>query len=71
MSADESPRYRVAVYRAQGCYFALSIDLPGCCCRGATEVEAVENARASIRGYIAMARVLSGDRATVELEIKP
>ena len=48
---------------------ALVIDLPGCISRGATEVEAVENARGAIRSYLWMAEVLAGDRATVHVEI--
>ena len=61
--------HRVAVHRARGAYFARAIDIPGCVARGATEVEAVENARAAIRAYLWVTQVLAGDRATVELEI--
>jgi len=35
-------RFRIAIHRVQGCYFAHVADLPGCFSRGATEVEAVE-----------------------------
>jgi predicted RNase H-like HicB family nuclease len=62
-------RYRIAIHRAKGCYFALVIDLPGCIARGATEVEAVENARGAIRAYLCMAEILAGESATVHLEI--
>ena len=62
-------RYRIAIHRAKGCYFAHVIDLPGCFSRGASEVEAVENARSAIRAYLWVAQVLAGDRATVQLEI--
>lgn len=62
-------RYRIAIHRAKGCYFARVIDLPGCVSRGASEVEAVENARGAIRAFLWIAQVLSGDEATVELEI--
>src|SRR5258706_15838261 len=41
-------RYRIAIHRAMGCYFAAVDDLPGCFPRGASEVEAVENAAAAI-----------------------
>src|SRR5256885_5217880 len=37
-------RYRIAIHRAKGCYFAHVVDLPGCFSRGASEVEAVEKA---------------------------
>ena len=66
---NPSPRFRVAIHRAKGCYFAQVIDLPGCVSRGATEVEAVENARSAIRAYLWVAQALAGDRATVQLEI--
>jgi predicted RNase H-like HicB family nuclease len=62
-------RYRIAIHRAKGCYFAQVIDLPGCFSRGATEVEALENARSSIRAYLWLVQALAGDAATVQLEI--
>lgn len=62
-------RYRIAIHRAMGCYFAQVLDLPGCFSRGATEVEAVENARSAIRAYLWLAQALAGDAATVQLEI--
>jgi predicted RNase H-like HicB family nuclease len=70
-AATPSPRFTVAIHRARGCYFARVLQLPGCLTRGATEVEAVENARAAIRSYLLVAQVLASDRATVELEIRP
>ena len=63
------PRYRVAIHRAGGCYFARVIDLPGCCSRGESEVEALENARLAIRAHLWVTQVLAGDAATVQLEI--
>src|SRR5258708_35298784 len=62
-------RFRVAIHRAKGCYFAHVIDLPGCVARGASEVEAVENARAAIRAFQWVAQVLAGDDPTIQLEI--
>jgi predicted RNase H-like HicB family nuclease len=62
-------RYRVSLHRAKGCWFARVIDLPGCVARGATEVEAIENARAMIRAYLWVAQALAGDAATLVLEI--
>jgi predicted RNase H-like HicB family nuclease len=61
--------YRIAIHRAKGCYFAQVLNLPGCVARGASEVEAVENARATIRAYLWAAQVLAGDDPTVHLEI--
>lgn len=65
-----SARYTVCVHRARGGYFARVLQLPGCVSRGATEVEAVENARAAIRAYLWVAQLLATDPATVELEIR-
>ena len=64
-----APRYRIAIHRMRGCYFARVIDLPGCCSRGESEVEAVENARSAIRAYLWVTQVLAGDAATVHLDI--
>lgn len=64
-------RYQVAIHRAAGCYFAQVLELPGCSSRGATEVEALENAREAIRAYLWMAQKLAGDDALVRLEISP
>jgi len=63
------PRFRIAVHRAKGGYFARVLNLPGCIARGATEVEAVENARTNIRAYLLIAHALADDQATVMLEI--
>ncbi len=71
MSSPQTPpaRFRVAVHRAKGCYFAHVIDLPGCVARGASEVEAVENARGAIRAFLWAAQILASDDPTVQLEI--
>jgi predicted RNase H-like HicB family nuclease len=69
MYSPPNARYRIAVHRLMGCYFARVVQLPGCVCRGATEVEAVENARAAIRSYLWIAQALAHDEAQVEIEI--
>jgi len=69
MDAPLPTRFRITLHRGRGCYFARAVDIPGCVSRGASEVEAVENARAAIRAYICIAQVLANERATVELEI--
>lgn len=69
MDSPAPARFRIALHRCGATYFARAVDLPGCVSRGATEVEAVENARAAIRAYVRIAQVLAGERATVELEI--
>lgn len=65
----DDTRYRIAVHRAAGCFIARAPTLPGCACRGATAVEAIENVRAAIRAYRALAQALAGERVVVELEI--
>ena len=67
--STQSSRYRITLHRAAGCYFARVVDLPGCFSRGATEVEAVENARSAIRAYLWFAHALAEANATVQLEI--
>ncbi len=69
MDTPAPARFRIALHRWQGSYFARAVDIPGCVSRGATEVEAVENARAAIRAYVRIAHVLAAESATVELEI--
>ena len=63
------PRFRIAVHRSLGCYVARVATLPGCVSRGATQAEAVENARAAIRAYLALAPILATEAVVVELEI--
>jgi predicted RNase H-like HicB family nuclease len=70
MESNGELSFRIALHRAMGCYFARVLELPGCVCRGATEVEAVEMARASIRAYLQVARALEGDPATVHVQIR-
>ena len=62
-------RFRVVIHRAGGCYFAQVVDVPGCFSRGASEVEALENARSTLRAYLWLANAIAGDKATVQLEI--
>jgi hypothetical protein len=69
VAPQTTDRYRVALHRAKGCWFARVIDLPGCIARGASEVEALENARALIRAHAWVAQALAGDAAIVILEI--
>lgn len=68
-SSHLPPSYRVSLHRARGAWFARVIDLPGCVGHGATEVEALENARGVIRTYLQIARLLSVDPARIVLEI--
>jgi predicted RNase H-like HicB family nuclease len=63
-------RYRVSLHRTRGCWFARVAELPGCVARGASQVEAVENARAMIRAYAWLAEALANEPAAVVLEIR-
>lgn len=69
VDSPNAARYCITLHRAGGCYFARVVDLPGCFSRGATEVEAVENARSAIRAYLWFAQALAEATATVQLEI--
>ena len=62
-------RYRIALHRARGGYFACVAGLPGCTARGGSEVEAVENARAALRAHLAIARLIAHERPIVEVEV--
>lgn len=68
-ASTAAPRYRLTLHRAKGCYFARVTDIPGCVARGASEVEAVENARTALRAYLWIAQALDSAAAMVELEI--
>jgi predicted RNase H-like HicB family nuclease len=68
MSAPDS-RFHVNVHRARGGYFARVIEIPGCVARGATEIEAIENARSAIRAFLLVGQLLAADRPTVRVEI--
>jgi predicted RNase H-like HicB family nuclease len=69
MDLPQPKRFRLALHRAKGCYFAFVMDLPGCYSRGATEVEAVENARAAIRSWLWVRQAIADDRASLVFEI--
>ena len=68
-SPSADARFRIAIHRVRGSYFAHVTDLPGCSSRGASEVEALENARTAIRAYMLLAQAVADDAATVQLEI--
>jgi predicted RNase H-like HicB family nuclease len=70
-AASAPRRYRIALHRAAGGYVGVVVDLPGCLARGASEVEAVERARAAIRAYLDTLDSLASGAALVELEIAP
>ena len=69
---DELPRrYHLALHRVKGCYVAEVTDLPGCVARGASEVEAVENARLALRCWLGISRALGRETVLADLEIAP
>jgi predicted RNase H-like HicB family nuclease len=65
----QSGRYIVAIHHTPGGCYARVVNLPGCFARGASEVEALENLRASIRAYLAVAQLLAEEQPRVRLEI--
>jgi predicted RNase H-like HicB family nuclease len=71
VESDDVHSFRISVYRAPGGYFAVVEGVRGCFARGATEVEAIENARGSIRTYLAIERLLKERQAALELHICP
>jgi predicted RNase H-like HicB family nuclease len=62
-------RFRICVHRTRSGYFARVVEVPGCVARGATEIEAIENARAAIRLFVAVGHLLNCDRPTLRVEI--
>jgi predicted RNase H-like HicB family nuclease len=70
MESKANASFCVALHRAMGCYVARVLELPGCITRGATEVEAIEAARAAIRAHLQVAQALEGDCATVRVQIR-
>ncbi len=56
-------RYRIALHKSEE-GFAVSVPgLPGCWSQGATESEAIENAKEAIRDYLAVvSELLSGEQ---------
>lgn len=69
MEETPSRRYVVAIHRTPAGYFARVVDLPGCISRGASEVEALENARAMLRVHLALGRLCAVEEPRVRLEI--
>ena len=47
-------RYRIAVHRSEEGFSVSVPGLPGCWSQGATDVEAVENIKDTIREYLAI-----------------
>lgn len=70
MDASQSPdRFIVAIHRTPQGFFAQVVNLPGCFAKGATEVEALENARAMIPAFAALTALMAESRPRVRLEI--
>ena len=69
MELTDPGRYVVAIHRASGVYYARVVNLPGCISKGASEVEALENARSTIRAYLALARLTAREAPSVSVEI--
>ena len=66
---DSSQRFVVAIHRTPQGFYAQVMNLPGCFAKGATEVEALENARAMIPAFMSLTRLVAESKPRVSLEI--
>ena len=62
-------KYSVALTRTEEGYSVSCPGLPGCWSQGSTEEEALANAKDAIQEYLAVARVLAGERELREVEL--
>ncbi|MGA2038573.1 MAG: type II toxin-antitoxin system HicB family antitoxin [Bryobacteraceae bacterium] len=62
-------KYPVALMPTEEGYSVSCPGLPGCWSQGATEEEALENIRAAIREYLAVAKQLAGEQYLREVEV--
>ena len=62
-------RFHVSLHRASDGYVARIIEFPGCMARGASEVEAIENARLALREFLSVSLLLGAEPALVQVEI--
>jgi predicted RNase H-like HicB family nuclease len=61
--------YRIALHQSEE-GFAVSVPgLPGCWSQGATETEAIENAKDAIRDYLAVVDELRRSEQVREIEV--
>jgi predicted RNase H-like HicB family nuclease len=66
---QEAMRYRIALHQSEE-GFAVSVPgLPGCWSQGATESEAIENAKDAIRHYLAVVNELLRNERVHEIEV--
>ena len=62
-------RFHVTVHRAPQGYVARIVEFPGCIARGASEVEAIEKARAALSEFLSVSLLLVAEPALVQVEI--
>ena len=62
-------KYRIALHRSEEGYSVCVPGLPGCWSQGATEDEALENIRDSIREYLTAAAGLNSDAEIREVSV--
>jgi len=62
-------KYSVALTRTEEGYSVSCPGLPGCWSQGSTEEEALANVKDAIQEYLAVARVLAGERELREVEL--
>ena len=71
MDNDGIPSFPITVFRIGASYFASVQGARGCMGCGASEVEAVENARGSIRIFLVVEKLLQGREGGAHLQIRP
>jgi hypothetical protein len=69
MQSIAPTRYKICVHRARDGFYARVIELPGCVSHGASEVEAVERLRDSIRSLRRVSQLLALAEPALHLEI--
>jgi predicted RNase H-like HicB family nuclease len=62
-------RFQVRVHRVHDGYVARVVEFPGCVARGATAVEAIENARSAVRNFLSVTHLLGSEPVVVQVEI--
>lgn len=62
-------RFHVTLHRSPEGYIARVVEFPGCMARGASEVDAIENARLALREFLSLSLLLGAEPALVQVEI--
>jgi predicted RNase H-like HicB family nuclease len=69
VAGEITGRFVVAIHCTPQAFYAQVVNLPGCFAKGASEIEALENARAMIPAFVALTRLVARSEPRVRLEI--